>query len=132
MPLDPDLNLGLAHSGLGYPRVENMELRFPLVHVDEIRPRAQSADDGWAITEFRVPLSGADGSGTAAYHSIFRPGSNHAKHVHHNSDEVTIYLSGHGVLGVEGDTADVRPGLYRPRGASRRLRRGRRRQILDD
>ena len=76
-------------------------------------PCAQSAEDGWAISEFRVPISGANGSATAAFHSVFRPGSNHAKHVHHNSDEVTIYLSGHGVLGIEGDTADVRPGHCR-------------------
>jgi mannose-6-phosphate isomerase-like protein (cupin superfamily) len=90
-----------------------MALQYPLVHVDDIKPRAQSLEDGWAISEFRIPISGADGSATAAFHSIFRPGSKHAKHIHQHCDEVTIYLSGAGVTGIEGDTADVRPGHCR-------------------
>ena len=90
-----------------------MTLQYPLIHIDDIKPRAQAAEDGWAISEFRVPISGADGSGTAAFHSIFRPGSKHARHVHHHCDEVTIYLKGRGVTGIDGDTADVRPGHCR-------------------
>lgn len=90
-----------------------MELQYPLVHVDDIKPRAQSAEDGWAISEFRIPISGADGSATAAFHSIFRPGSKHAKHIHQHCDEVTIYLSGTGITGIEGDCADVRAGHCR-------------------
>ena len=90
-----------------------MTLQYPLIHIDDIKPRAQAAADGWAISEFRVPISGADGSGTAAFHSIFRPGSKHARHVHNNCDEVTIYLKGRGVTGIDGDTADVRPGHCR-------------------
>ena len=90
-----------------------MALQYPLVHVDDIKPRAQSLEDGWAISEFRIPISGAVCSATAAFHSIFRPGSKHAKHIHRNCDEVTIYLSGAGVTGIEEDTADVRPGHCR-------------------
>ncbi|MDP6427415.1 MAG: cupin domain-containing protein [Rhodospirillales bacterium] len=96
-----------------------MDLQYPLVHIDDVEPRAQALDEGWATSEFRIPISAACGSPTVAFHSIFRPGSKHAKHIHRNCDEVTIYLSGHGVTGIDGDTADVRPGHCRvaPRGS---------------
>ena len=38
--------------------------------------------EGWAISEVRLPISGENGSSTTVFHSIFRPGSTHAKHLH--------------------------------------------------
>lgn len=62
--------------------------------------------DGWAISEFRLPITGETGSATTVFHSIFRPGSTHAKHLHTVSDEIAVYLSGNGVVG-QGDSRAV-------------------------
>jgi len=96
-----------------------MPLRYPLAHVDDIRPENMQAGAGWAISEFRLPISGRNGSGTTIFHSIFRPGSTHAKHLHRNCDEIAVYLKGHGVVGQEGECTEVRPGHCRvmPQGA---------------
>ena len=88
-------------------------LEYPLVHIDDLPPANMEADEGWSISEYRVPISGSEGSSTAAYHSIFRPGSSHAKHVHRNCDEIAVYLQGNGVIGLGDERADVRPGHCR-------------------
>jgi mannose-6-phosphate isomerase-like protein (cupin superfamily) len=90
-----------------------MTLEYPLVHVDDLQPAEMDADQGWAISEYRVPISGRDGSSTAAYHSIFRPGSAHAKHAHQNCAEIAVYLKGQGVAGMGDQRADVRAGHCR-------------------
>lgn len=96
-----------------------MPLKYPLVHVDEIRPENMKAGEGWAISEFRLPISGRNGSSTTLFHSIFRPGSTHAKHLHRKCDEIAVYLRGHGVVGQGGERTEVRPGHCRlmPRGS---------------
>ena len=88
-------------------------LEHPLVHIDDLPPANMEADECWSISEYRVPISGAEGSSTAAYHSIFRPGSSHAKHIHRNCDEIAVYLQGNGVIGLGDERADVRPGHCR-------------------
>ena len=55
-----------------------MPLNYPLVHVDDVTPENMKKGEGWAISEFRLPISGKDGSSTTLFHSIFRPGSTHA------------------------------------------------------
>ncbi|HXF65371.1 MAG TPA: cupin domain-containing protein [Burkholderiales bacterium] len=96
-----------------------MPLRHLLVHVDEVRPENMQAGEGWAISEFRLPLSGRNGSSTTVFHSIFRPGSTHARHLHRNCDEIAVYLKGHGVVGQGAERAEVRAGHCRlmPRGS---------------
>lgn len=96
-----------------------MPLTYPFAHVDDIRPENMQAGDGWAISEFRLPISGRNGAATTIFHSIFRPGSTHAKHLHRNCDEIAVYLKGHGVVGQEGECTEVRPGHCRvmPQGA---------------
>ena len=74
-----------------------MALKYPLVHVDDVRPENMKAGEGWAISEFRLPISGKNGSATTLFHSIFRPGSRHAKHLHSRCDEIAVYLKGHKV-----------------------------------
>jgi mannose-6-phosphate isomerase-like protein (cupin superfamily) len=95
-----------------------MALRYPLVHVDDVPPESMKAGEGWAISEFRLPISGRNGSSTTVFHSIFRPGSTHARHLHRNCDEIAVYLKGHGVVGQGSERAQVRPGHCRlmPRG----------------
>ena len=96
-----------------------MELECPLVHVDDVVPENMQKGEGWAISEFRLPISGKHGSATTVFHSIFRPGSTHAKHVHNRCDEIAVYLRGHGVVGQSNERTEVRPGHCRlmPKGS---------------
>jgi mannose-6-phosphate isomerase-like protein (cupin superfamily) len=96
-----------------------MSLKYPLVHVDDVRPENMKQGEGWAISEFRLPISGKNGSSTTLFHSVFRPGSTHAKHLHRNCDEIAVYLKGHGVVGQGKECSAVRPGHCRlmPRGS---------------
>lgn len=96
-----------------------MELKYPLVHVDDVVPENMQKGEGWAISEFRLPISGKHGSATTVFHSIFRPGSAHAKHVHNRCDEIAVYLRGHGVVGQSNERTEVRPGHCRlmPKGS---------------
>jgi mannose-6-phosphate isomerase-like protein (cupin superfamily) len=95
-----------------------MPLKYPLVHVDDVRPENMKQGEGWAISEFRLPISGKNGSSTTIFHSIFRPGSTHAKHLHSRCDEIAVYLKGHGTVGQANERTEVRPGHCRlmPRG----------------
>ena len=96
-----------------------MALRYPLVHVDDVQPENMKKGEGWAISEFRLPISGKNGSSTTLFHSIFRPGSTHAKHLHSRCDEIAVYLKGHGTVGQGNECTQVRPGHCRlmPRGS---------------
>ena len=96
-----------------------MPLKYPLVHVDDVQPENMKKGEGWAISEFRLPISGRHGSSTTVFHSIFRPGSTHAKHLHSRCDEIAVYLKGHGVVGQSAERTEVRPGHCRrmPRGS---------------
>jgi mannose-6-phosphate isomerase-like protein (cupin superfamily) len=90
-----------------------MAVKHKLIHIDGVEPENMQKKDGWAISEFRLPITGADGSSTTVFHSIFRPGSTHKKHLHTRSDEIALYLSGHGVVGQSDGRAVVRPGHCR-------------------
>ena len=96
-----------------------MKLQYPLVHVDDVQPENMKKGEGWAISEFRLPISGKQGSSTTLFHSIFRPGSTHAKHLHSRCDEIAVYLKGRGTVGQSGERTQVRPGHCRlmPKGS---------------
>jgi mannose-6-phosphate isomerase-like protein (cupin superfamily) len=96
-----------------------MALQYPLVHVEDVTPENMKKGDGWAISEFRLPITGKDGSSTTVFHSIFRPGSTHAKHLHSRCDEIAVYLKGHGIVGQGEERTEVRPGHCRlmPKGS---------------
>jgi mannose-6-phosphate isomerase-like protein (cupin superfamily) len=97
----------------------NMSEGYPLVHVDDVAPENMQKGQGWAISEFRLPISGKHGAATTVFHSIFRPGSTHAKHLHSRCDEIAVYLKGHGVVGQSDQRMEVRPGHCRlmPKGS---------------
>lgn len=90
-----------------------------LIHIDDVKPETMDAGAGWAISEFRLPITGACGSSTTVFHSIFRPGSTHKKHLHAHCDEIAVYLRGHGVVGQGNERAEVRAGHCRlmPKGS---------------
>ena len=95
-----------------------MSSPITITHISKIKIERMEKKDGWAISEFRLPITGNDGSATAVFHSIFRPGSTHAKHLHKNCDEIAVYLKGHGVVGQSNSRAEVTNGNCRlmPRG----------------
>ena len=96
-----------------------MPLKYPLIHIDDVKPENMQKKDGWSISEFRLPITGDCGSSTTVFHSIFRPGSTHKKHLHTRSDEIAVYLKGHGVVGQGQGRAEVRAGHCRlmPKGS---------------
>jgi mannose-6-phosphate isomerase-like protein (cupin superfamily) len=96
-----------------------MALKYPLVHMDDVRPENMKEGDGWAISEFRLPISGKHGSSTTVFHGLFRPGSTHAKHLHRNCDEIAVYLKGYGAVGQSNERTVVRSGHCRlmPKGS---------------
>jgi mannose-6-phosphate isomerase-like protein (cupin superfamily) len=95
-----------------------MSSPITITHINKIKIERMEKKDGWAISEFRLPITGNDGSSTAVFHSIFRPGSTHAKHLHKNCDEIAVYLKGHGIVGQSDSRAEVTSGHCRlmPRG----------------
>lgn len=95
------------------------ENTITVIHVDDVPIEKMEEREGWAISEFRLPVSGLHGSETTAFHSIFRPGSTHAKHLHYNCDEIAVYLQGHGVVGQGASRAELSAGHCRlmPRGS---------------
>jgi mannose-6-phosphate isomerase-like protein (cupin superfamily) len=97
-----------------------MPLDHKLVHVEDVTPENMKQGEGWAISEFRLPITGADGSSTTLFHSIFRPGSTHNKHLHSRCDEIAVYLKGHGIVGQSDERTEVGPGACRmmPRGSA--------------
>ena len=93
--------------------------RITVTHIKDVSIERMEKKDGWAISEFRLPITGAQGSSTAVFHSIFRSGSTHSKHLHSECDEIAIYLKGNGVVGQGNSRANVTSGHCRlmPRGS---------------
>lgn len=84
-----------------------------LIHINDVQPENMQKGDGWAISEFRLPVSGRHGSSTTIFHSIFRPGSTHAKHLHSRCDEIAVYVQGHGIVGQSAQRTEVHAGHCR-------------------
>ncbi len=88
-------------------------MSITVIHTQDVEIEKMQKRDGWAISEFRLPITGETGSATTVFHSIFRPGSTHAKHLHTESDEIAVYLSGNGVVGQGDSRAEVSTGHCR-------------------
>ena len=84
-----------------------------LVHIDDVEPEHMRHEEGWAISEFRLPVTGVHGSTTTVFHALFLPGSTHAKHVHNRCDEIAVYLEGNGAVGQDDERSEVRAGHCR-------------------
>lgn len=94
-------------------------MTISVIHTYDVEIERMQEKAGWAISEFRLPITGETGSATTVFHSIFRPGSTHAKHLHTVSDEIAVYLSGNGVVGQGNSRAVVSTGHCRlmPKGS---------------
>lgn len=84
-----------------------------LVHLDDIAQENQDKSSGWSISQFRLPITGRDGSASALFHGLFQPGSQHSMHLHEKSDELCIYIRGHGLVGAGDDRLRIGPGSAR-------------------
>ena len=89
-----------------------MPHQYPLVHIDDVKPENMDADEGWRISQFRLPISKKQGSATTAFHSRFLPGALHKKHLHTECDEIYHIISGHGLAGAGEDRVEVRGGHF--------------------
>lgn len=84
-----------------------------LVHLDDVPLENQDKARGWTISQFRLPITGKDGSPSALFHGLFQPGSEHSMHLHDRSDELCIYIRGEGLVGAGEDRLRIGPGSAR-------------------
>ncbi len=84
-----------------------------LVHLDDVPLENQDKEKGWTISQFRLPITGKDGSSSALFHGLFQPGSEHSMHLHDLSDELCIYIRGEGLVGAGDDRLRIGPGCAR-------------------
>ncbi len=84
-----------------------------LVHLDDVPLENQDKEKGWTISQFRLPITGKDGSRSALFHGLFQPGSEHSMHLHDRSDELCIYIRGEGLVGAGDDRLRIGPGCAR-------------------
>jgi mannose-6-phosphate isomerase-like protein (cupin superfamily) len=78
-----------------------------IVTVNDAALQNQDAEQGWSISEFRLPLSGP---GFSVFHGRFRAGSRHSVHRHLACDELCVYLTGRGLVGTGDDRYSVGAG----------------------
>ena len=88
-------------------------MKYPPVHIKDVPISKMEEKNGWNISEFRLPITGESGSSTTVFHSIFKPGSTHSKHLHSRCPEIAMYLKGHGVVGQGNERTNVRAGHFR-------------------
>ena len=88
-------------------------MKYPPVHINDVPISKMEEKNGWNISEFRLPITGESGSSTTVFHSIFKPGSTHSKHLHSRCPEIAMYLKGHGVVGQGSERTNVRAGHFR-------------------
>ncbi len=85
---------------------------YPIGHLDDVKPENMNADEGWRITDFRLPLSKREGCASTLFRARFMPGAVHKKHHHANCDEIYYIISGHGLAGAGDDRVEVRGGHF--------------------
>ncbi|MEK9794291.1 MAG: cupin domain-containing protein [Hyphomicrobiales bacterium] len=88
-------------------------MKYPPIHIRDVPIAKMEEKNGWNISEFRLPITGETGSSTTVFHSIFKPGSTHSKHLHSRCPEIAMYLKGHGVVGQGAGRTNVRAGHFR-------------------
>ena len=88
-------------------------MKYPTIHIKDVPIAKMESKDGWNISEFKLPITGESGSSTTVFHSIFKPGSTHSKHLHSRCPEIAMYLRGHGVVGQGSGRTNVRAGHFR-------------------
>ena len=104
---------GITEADLAMPRATSPDqLKFPLVHEDDIRPEKVSKDEGWTQDHFCQPINRDQGSSTTWMFGYFLPGQIHKKHRHDNADEIYFIHKGHGLAGAGPDRVELREGHF--------------------
>lgn len=83
-----------------------------LVHVDDVMPENMAKEDGWFISDFRLPFGAHNGCSSTLFRARFLPGAVHKKHTHEACDEIYYVISGHGLAGAGGDRVEVTGGQF--------------------
>tara|TARA_B100000530_G_scaffold333019_1_gene280319 strand:+ start:142 stop:975 length:834 start_codon:yes stop_codon:yes gene_type:complete len=83
-----------------------------IVNIDDVNPEEMDENDGWKITDFRLPISAKNNSSSTLFRARFMPGAVHKKHCHRNCDEIYYIISGHGLAGVGSDRVEVHGGHF--------------------
>ena len=103
----------ITEADLAMPRAARPDqLKYPLVHDDDVVPENVSKDQGWTQDRFCQPISRKHGSPTTWMFGYFMPGQIHKKHRHDKADEICFILKGHGLAGVGPDRVEVREGHF--------------------
>ena len=73
-----------------------MPLNYPLIDLADVR--SVNTELGG---EFRIPISGKEGSSTTAFHLTIHPGEIIRPHRNNNCEEISVLLSGFGSIMIE-------------------------------
>ena len=89
-----------------------MPFEHPYVRIASVAPEKLDAKEGWAVSDFRVVISGREGCSSLMYHATLLPGDVHHRHRYENCDMQYYVVSGHGLAGVGGDRGEVFAGDF--------------------
>ncbi len=100
--------------------VSEKDLRMPekpfekglLVHLDDVKPAAMKAGEGWLISDFRIPIGRHNGASSTLFWPRFLPGAIHKKHRHRQCEEIYYVVSGEGIAGAGRDRVRVHGGHF--------------------
>ena len=81
-----------------------MPLAHPLIDVNDL------IQGGPGERFFLTPITGEQGSSTAAFHAVSQPGDLPRKHRHNKCDEISVLISGGGVFGLGDQLYPARAG----------------------
>ena len=81
------------------------------VDIEDVPSATLDRSQGWAISDFRIPISGQQGCSSLMYEAVFAPGDAHHKH-RLACEEMYYIKSGRGLAGVGDERAEVGEGDY--------------------
>ena len=82
-----------------------MPLDYPLVDVTDV-----AITDTGLAGEFRIPISGKEGSTSSAFHITINPGEIVASHRNNECEEISICISGNGEVIIDNKSFKMREG----------------------
>ena len=81
------------------------------VDIEDVTPETLERAQGWAISDFRIPISGRQGCSSLMYEAVFEPGDVH--HKHRLACEEMYYIKrGRALAGVGDERVELGDGDY--------------------
>ena len=97
-----------------------------MVHIDEVKPKQVSTEQGWNKMDIRFPLPVeiARSGGVALFRAVFSPGAEHRAHLHPHADEFYYIIRGRAAVGSGTEEREVPAGTvdFVPKGQVHWLR----------